>query len=158
MFAFVAFLTSPRNHFMEKSLSLCTVFLHATIFMTGKYKGVHLAMRAHPLNYNSIHAEKKAFPLPPLPSEEWCDFRKDYESGMTMKAIADKYICDPRTVKKCLLQNKSSKELGRQTAPTKLAPYMSTIDRLFQEYALTTSNLSQNASKPFKIPVMFVGC
>jgi len=96
-------------------------------------------MRAHPLNYNSIHAEKKAFPLPPLPSEEWCDFRKDYESGMTMKAIADKYICDPRTVKKCLLQNKSSKELGRQTAPTKLAPYLSTIDRLFQEYALTTS-------------------
>ena len=52
---------------------------------------------------------------------------------MTMKSIAEKYICDPRTVRKCLFQNKSSYELGRQTAPTKLAPYLSALEHLYME-------------------------
>ena len=54
---------------------------------------------------------------------------------MSMKAIAAKYYCDPRTVRKCLFQNKSSQELGRQTTPTKITPYLQEIDRLFRRYA-----------------------
>ena len=50
-----------------------------------------------------------------------------------MKEIAEKHFCDPRTVRRCISSNKSSKDLGRQTEPTKLAPYYDTLDTLFQQ-------------------------
>ena len=80
-----------------------------------------------------VHTPIKSptFPLPDLPEDMWCDFRRDYESGSTLKAIAAQYMCDPRTVRRCIMANKSSDELGRQTAPTKLAPYHVMIDCLY---------------------------
>ena len=62
-----------------------------------------------------------------------CDFRIDFDAGMTLKQIGDKYHCDQRTVRACILRNKSSAELGRQFAPTKLQPYFDEIDRLYQQ-------------------------
>jgi len=71
-------------------------------------------------------------PLPDIPESEWCDFRRDYESGMTLKRIAEKYYCDSRTVKSCILNNKSSTELGSQKKPTKIAAYVGRIDTEFR--------------------------
>lgn len=61
-----------------------------------------------------------------------CDFRKDLDTGMTLKQIAAKYHCDQRTVRTCILLNRSSTELGKQYAPTKLQPYMNLIQELYQ--------------------------
>lgn len=77
---------------------------------------------------------KKSFELPDVQKEHWCDFRIDYESGMTLKAIADKYFCDPRTVRQCIIGNKASDELGKQMKPTKLAPYYQRVEHLYQQY------------------------
>ena len=74
-----------------------------------------------------------SFYRPTIPKDEWCDFRLEYESGSTLKEIAEKHFCDPRTVRRCISSNKSSTELGRQTEPTKLAPYYDSIDTLFQQ-------------------------
>lgn len=85
--------------------------------------------------YNKI-AQSSRLHLPDLPEREWCDFRRDYESGLTLKMIADKYVCDPRTVRKCILANKSSDEIGKQSEPTKLAAYVEQIDSLYQDFIL----------------------
>lgn len=34
-----------------------------------------------------------------VPHSDWCDFRIDYESSMTLQQIGEKYCCDPRTVR-----------------------------------------------------------
>ncbi|MBQ8162069.1 MAG: hypothetical protein IJ083_15185 [Clostridia bacterium] len=62
-------------------------------------------------------------PLPDIPKDAWCDFRRAYEGGMTLAAIAEKFHCDPRTVRRCILENRSSQALGQQTAPRKLDGY-----------------------------------
>lgn len=93
------------------------------------------------LECTPVYSPRPRIPLPAIPPESWCDFRVDYEAGMSMKAIATKYHCDPRTVRKCLFQNKSSQELGRQTAPTKITPYLQEIDRLFHKYATEMSSM-----------------
>jgi len=72
--------------------------------------------------------------LPKIPMDEWCDFRLDYESGMNLKMIAEKYMCDPRTVKRCLFTNKSSDNLGKQTEPTKIAAFADAVNSLYKEY------------------------
>lgn len=74
---------------------------------------------------------KKPFKLPNIQKEYWCDFRIDYEAGMTLKAIAEKYFCDPRTIRQCIIENKSSDELGKQMKPTKLAPYYQQVEDLY---------------------------
>ena len=61
-----------------------------------------------------------------------CDFRIDFDNGMNLKEISQKYHCDQRTVRTCILLNKSSTELGRQYAPTKLAPFVQEIEALYQ--------------------------
>ena len=61
-----------------------------------------------------------------------CDFRLDLNDGMTLKQIAEKYNCDQRTVRTCILLNKSSRDLGKQYAPTKLEPYIEEVGRLYQ--------------------------
>ena len=76
--------------------------------------------------------EKHRLSLPDLPESAWCDFRRDYASGMTLKAISEKYFCDPRTVRRCLILNKDSKDLGRQGAPTILEPYVPLITSLWE--------------------------
>ena len=50
--------------------------------------------------------------LPDIPKEQWSDFRTDFENGMTLKDIADKYHCDPRTVKTALPLNRGSSDFG----------------------------------------------
>ena len=72
-------------------------------------------------------------PLPNIPEGEWCDFRRDYEFGMTLKRIAEKYYCDSRTVKSCILNNKPSTEIGSQRKPTKIAAFVDLIDTEFQK-------------------------
>lgn len=67
-------------------------------------------------------------PLPELSPDEWSDFRRDYENGMSLKDIADKYICDPRTVRNLLIINRNSYEIGRQRVPTRLDPYIELIE------------------------------
>lgn len=63
---------------------------------------------------------------------------------MTLNQIAEKYHCDQRTVRTCILLNKSSSELGRQYAPTKLQPYMDEVEKLFQSIICQSSE-----KKPF---------
>jgi len=77
--------------------------------------------------------QRRHIPLPNITEGEWCDFRRDYESGMTLKRIAEKYYCDSRTVKSCILNNKSSSELGRQKKPTKIAAFVDLIDSEFRK-------------------------
>lgn len=81
-------------------------------------------------------------PLPDIPESEWCDFRRDYESGMTFKRIAEKYLCDPRTVKKCIRENKPSSRLGEQTGPTKIAGFTDQIDARFRQLISEKRSLS----------------
>ena len=38
---------------------------------------------------------------------------------MTLRELADEYMCDPRTVMACLIHNKSSSSLGKKTVPTR---------------------------------------
>ena len=66
--------------------------------------------------------------IPDIPESEWCDLRRDYESGMTLKKIAEKHHCDPRTVGKCIRDNTPSSEIGKQKKPTKLAAFVDQID------------------------------
>lgn len=94
--------------------------------------------------YNNIRRRERLYP-PDYPQEEWCDFRQDYESGMTLKQIAEKYLCDPRTVRKSIMANKPSSEIGRQTAPTKLASFIKRIDALYREYVFRS--LDNNSEK-----------
>ena len=61
------------------------------------------------------------FTLPDLPREQWCDFRIAYEEGnRTLVQLAEEYMCDPRTVKSCILRNKSSSSLGKKSVPTQI--------------------------------------
>lgn len=83
------------------------------------------------ITYNRTTQRGRLSSVREIPESEWCDFRRDYESGMTLKTIAEKYICDPRTVRRCILTNKPSADLGKQTEPTKLAAYADRIEVLF---------------------------
>lgn len=83
--------------------------------------------------YSGGTARDRRIALRDMPEGRKCDFRREYESGKTLKEIADEYCCDPRTVRRCILNNKSSSELGRQTAPTKLTAYIDTINSLYHE-------------------------
>ena len=85
--------------------------------------------------YNRITRGRRLHP-PDIHENEWCDFRRDYEAGMTFKKIAEKYHCDPRTVRKCIMTNRSSSEIGKQSEPTKLAAYVERIDSLYQDFIL----------------------
>ena len=96
--------------------------------------------------------------LPDLPDYDWCDFRIDYESGLTLKDIAEKYLCDPRTVRKCLQQNRGSESLGSQFAPTKLRPYEDLVDQIFHSItrwpASDRTHAEDNSNAPFPARIM----
>ena len=52
--------------------------------------------------------------MPDLPRDQWCDFRIEYvEGNKTLVQLAREYMCDPRTVKSCIVHNKSSHSLGK---------------------------------------------
>jgi len=88
----------------------------------------------NPIILSTKRPSLKQFQPPNISQEEWCDFRTDYEAGMTLKEIAGKYHCDPRTVRKFIMQNRSSHRLGAQSVSTKLEPFCKQIDELYQEY------------------------
>ena len=94
---------------------------------------------------------RRSFQPPAIPKEEWCDFRVDYENGMTLKDIADKYFCDPRTVRKSILQNHSSHSIGKQYAPTRLSAYTERIEELY--HILTQQNLDAHPNGICKISI-----
>ena len=85
--------------------------------------------------------------LPAIPEDRWCDFRREYESGSTIKSIAGKHFCDPRTVRLFLQLNRNSSEIGRQRAPTILAPWLSDIQGLYRYYSSEGMGICQISSK-----------
>lgn len=71
------------------------------------------------------------FSIPDLPREVWCDFRIDLvEHQMTLVQLAEKYRCDPRTVRNCIQNNKSSSDLGKKSTPRRIHSYESFIREL----------------------------
>ena len=61
------------------------------------------------------------FTLPDLPRAQWCDIRASYiEKNMTLAELAEIYQCDYRTIKACLIRNKSSKSFGKKSTPTRI--------------------------------------
>ena len=68
-------------------------------------------MSTQVLSYSSPPFSHRRLSLPDLPEAKWSDFSKDHEGGMTLKAIAEKYMCDPRTVRIFLMLNKNSSEI-----------------------------------------------
>lgn len=71
--------------------------------------------------------------VPDIPKDEWCDFRKDYESGLSLVQIGEKYYCDPRTAKMAIIHNKSSNNLGKRVRPSILSGYEKKIPELWQK-------------------------
>lgn len=84
--------------------------------------------------------------LPDIPKEQWSDFRADFESGMTLKDIAVKYHCDPRTVRTALPLNRGSNDFGKWTSPKKLEAHIDSISKVLCSTAQfkSLSNLSQH--------------
>ena len=93
--------------------------------------------------YNRI-VQRRRMDLPDIPKESWCDFRVDYESGMTLKAIGCKYVCDPRTVRKCILANRSSTEIGKWLGKTKVGDFVIKIDALYRLYTSDPDHIPNN--------------
>lgn len=78
--------------------------------------------------------------LPEIPPDEWCDFRLEYEQGKTLKQIASDYHCDPRTVRKSLLLNQGSNDIGKQNCSKKITAFVPRINDLYQEYTGTNDS------------------
>lgn len=77
---------------------------------------------------------KRRIECPNIPPEEWCDYRRDYESGLSLECIAEKYCCDHRTARNAIIKNKSSCDIGKKTTPRKISEYTKEIDRLIILY------------------------
>ena len=61
------------------------------------------------------------FTLPDLPRHQWCDIRLTYiEKNLTLSELGDIYKCDARTIKACLIKNKSSGSIGKKSTPTRI--------------------------------------
>ena len=74
------------------------------------------------------------FILPDLPREKWCDFRVGYsEHNKTLVQLAEEYMCEPRTVRSCLLRNKPSSSLGKKTVPTQIDLYRDEIQEALEK-------------------------
>ena len=67
------------------------------------------------------------FILPDIPEADWCDYRREYEAGMSLRAIAEKHYVDPRTVRSAIEHNVGSAHLGRQHSPRKLSHFENEI-------------------------------
>lgn len=83
--------------------------------------------------------------LPNIPQEQWSDFRVDFENGMTLKDIAAKYHCDPRTVRSSLSLNRGSSDFGKWSVPTKLEHHIDAVSKVIKnsDDIKSLSNLSQ---------------
>lgn len=85
-------------------------------------------------------AARFKYPIPDLPPEEWSDIRAEFEKTHSLLQVSKTFICDPRTIRRCLRLNLSSKELGCQVTPKKLDSYKNEIDRRFKEICSRASN------------------
>lgn len=75
------------------------------------------------------------FTLPDLPKSQWCDMRRAYiEKNLTLSELAKIYNCDARTVKACLIQNKSSSALGKKSTPTRIDPVKNELQELLTRH------------------------
>ena len=77
---------------------------------------------------------KRRIECPNIPPEEWCDYRRDYEAGLSLECIAQKYGCDHQTVRNAIIKNKGSCDIGKKTTPRKISDYTREIDRLIELY------------------------
>ena len=86
------------------------------------------------MDFTNMQGRRKhniRFPMPDIPRELWCDFRIDFvEKGMTLTQLAEKYYCDPRTVRSCIQHNKSSFQLGKKSTPTRIQVYEKQVREL----------------------------
>ena len=64
-----------------------------------------------------MEQHRRKLSLPHLDKCEWSDLRREYESGMSVNAIAEKHVCDPRSVRRALKYNHSSAEIGKRVKP-----------------------------------------
>lgn len=75
------------------------------------------------------------FILPDLPKSQWCDIRTTYiEKNLTLSELADIYKCDARTIKACLIRNKSSGALGKKSTPTRIDPFKDDLQSLIEQH------------------------
>ena len=75
------------------------------------------------------------FSLPDLPQSQWCDMRRAYiENNLTLSELAKIYKCDARTVKACLIRNKSSGALGKKSTPTRIDPFRDDLQELLTRH------------------------
>lgn len=80
------------------------------------------------------------YPIPDLPAEEWSDIRAEFERTHSLLQVSKTFMCDPRTVGRCLRLNLSSAELGRQVTPKKLDFYRRVIHQRLEEICFEESN------------------
>lgn len=81
------------------------------------------------------------FILPDIPRQEWCDYRREYEAGLSLRAIAERHFVDPRTVRSGLVHNIGSDGLGRRHAPRKLSIYENQIRTMLPALSEKTDSL-----------------
>ena len=75
------------------------------------------------------------FTLPDLPRAQWCDIRASYiERGLTLVELAEIYQCDYRTIKACLIRNKSSKSFGKKSTPTRIDLCKNELQELLRQH------------------------
>ena len=84
--------------------------------------------------------------LPDIPQDQWSDFRVDFENGISLKDIASKHHCDPRTVKAALPRNRGSADFGKWAFPKKLEAHMDSSSRVIDSSPpfRTLTNLSHH--------------
>ena len=111
----------------EKCLPLFFLPTNAILYLSRTQAGATM-------DIPNIHQRRKQtikFSMPDIPREAWCDFRKDFvEKNMTLVQLAQKYCCDPRTVRNCIQHNKSSFELGKKSTPTHMQLYEQQVREL----------------------------
>ena len=80
------------------------------------------------------------YPIPDLPPGEWSDIRTEFERTHSLLQVSKIFMCDPRTVGRCLRLNLSSADLGRQVTPKKLDSFRNEIWQQFEAFCLSVSN------------------
>ena len=56
------------------------------------------------------------------------------EKNLTLSELADIYKCDARTIKACLIRNKSSGALGKKSTPTRIDPFKDDLQSLIEQH------------------------
>ena len=75
------------------------------------------------------------FTLPDLSKSQWCVIRTTYiEKNLTLSELADIYKCDARTIKACLIRNKSSGALGKKSTSTHIDPFKDNLQSLIEQH------------------------